>query len=135
MRRVLLSSKLAFVSYTPTVVYVVNRSGTFYLRDQSDDREFELTIEAGEEWSFLTYYAEGMFQMAYDGTIYTGEQDLYEASSPRELDNPLKDTEADEWLKLTCANGNRGWILMSEISQNPFFGEPNIVDYGQAADL
>lgn len=73
--------------------------------------------------------------MSYGGTRYTAEQDLYEASRPKDANNPNNDALTDEWMKLTCANDRTGWLLMRDVAENSAFDEPNIVEYGQASDL
>ena len=38
-------------------------------------------------------------------------------------------------MRLTCANGATGWIYLPDVVGNPGIAEPNILGYGEAADL
>ncbi len=128
------SSKLKFISYAPIVTYEIEKPSTITLRDEKTDTEVKLSFGKGDEWTYLTYYAEGMFKMAFKGTSYTAEQELIEASKEKGGKASQKARNVDEWLKLTCANGASGWLLLGEVLGQPGFSEPEILDYGKASD-
>ena len=128
------SSGLEFISYAPIVTYEIKKPSTFTLRDEKTDTEIKISFGKGDEWTYLTYYAEGMFKMTFKGTSYTAEQDLIEASKEKGGKASQKARETDEWLKLTCANGASGWLLLGEVLGQPGFSEPEILDYGKASD-
>ncbi|MEM8878170.1 MAG: hypothetical protein AAGD23_09915, partial [Pseudomonadota bacterium] len=69
------------------------------------------------------------------GTHYAADQDLFDAS--RETDGVTSDDApgADEWMQLTCANGNSGWLLLRDVADHPGYDQPNIIEYGKAADI
>ena len=77
---------------------------------------------------------EGFFLMRFGAPVYTAYQDLIEHSQSV---NPAADvaSSGDEWLKLRCANGAIGWILMRDVADNLAFGSANVTSYGRAEDI
>jgi len=128
------SSKLEFISYVPTETYVIKKPATFTLRNERTDIDEKITFGTGDEWTYMTYYAEGMFKMSFKGTAYTADQDLMEASQEKDTEALTKVRFVDEWMKLTCANGASGWLLLGDVLGKPPYGSPNFVDYGVAKD-
>jgi hypothetical protein len=128
------SNKLEFISFVPTVTYVIKETAKVYLRDEKTEKDLEFSFKKGDEWTYLTYYGEGMFRMTFQGTVYGAEQDLFEASREKEGNKPAKDRQDDEWMKLTCANGATGWLLMGDVIRQPAFDGPKYVEYGVALD-
>ena len=128
------SSKLEFISYVPTETYVIKKPATFTLRNEQTDSDEKITLGAGDEWTYMTYYAEGMFKMSFKGTAYTADQDLMEASLEKDTRASTKVRFVDEWMKLTCANGASGWLLLGDVLSKPAYGGPNFVEYGVAKD-
>lgn len=127
------ASGLQFVSYTRTVDYAVAEPLDTVVYRMPEGDEVPLSLAAGAEWTYLTYVAEGLFVMRYDGVIYQADQDLFEAS--KEAGNgAADDTPTDQWMKLTCDNKATGWMLLSEVIGQPGFDAPQITDYGKAAD-
>jgi hypothetical protein len=129
------SSKLDFISYVPTETYVIKRLGKVFLRDEKTDKEFKYSFKKGDEWTYLTYYAEGMFKMGLKGKSYTAEQDLMEISKEKGGKASNKDRTDHEWLKLTCANGAAGWLLLGDTIGNSAFDGAKIIEYGKATDV
>ena len=128
------SAKLEFISYVPTVTYVIEKPAAFTLRNEQTDSDEKITFGKGDEWIYLTYYAEGAFKMSFKGTAYSAEQDLMEASREKDTKTLAKDRFVDEWLKLTCANGASGWLLSRDVLGKPPYGSPNFIEYGVAKD-
>lgn len=129
------SSKLEFISYVPTETYMIKRSGKVFLRDEKIDKEFKYSFKKGDEWTYLTYYAEGMFKIGLKGKSYTAEQDLMEISKEKGGKSSNKDRREHEWLKLTCANGAAGWLLLGDTIGNSAFDGAKIIEYGKATDV
>jgi hypothetical protein len=124
------SDELDFRSYTLKETHTVRTefSTTLYLEESWD--EVLVDMATGATWTYLTYLGEGNFLMEYDGKTYIADdQALFELStSPDE-------SASDEWLHLKCANKAQGWLLLSEVKALENIVEPNIVGYGEAADL
>lgn len=129
------SSKLEFISYVPTEIYVVKQAGKVFLRDEKTDKELKHPFKKGDEWTYMTYYAEGMFKIGLKGKSYTAEQDLMEISKEKGGKASNKDLRSHQWLKLTCANAATGWLLLGDIQANPVFDGAKIIEYGKAADV
>ena len=128
------ASKLEFMSYVPTETYVIKTPVTLTLRNEKTDTDKKISFNKGDEWTYLTYYAEGMFKMSFQGTHFTAEQDLFEASREQAVKGSHKDRVDDEWMKLTCANGKIGWLLARDVLGKPPYGSPNFIEYGVAKD-
>jgi hypothetical protein len=129
------SSKLEFITYVPTEIYVIKTPAKVYLRDEKTEKELEYSFKKGDEWTYLTYYAEGMFKMSFKGKSYAAEQDLMEISKEKGGKTSDKDRFDHEWMKLTCANGAKGWLLLSDTAGNPAFDGAKISEYGKASDV
>ena len=126
------SDGLEFVSFTRIEEYRLNEDHETYAQTADEatiDMVFDL--KKGDRWSYLTYLGEGAFLMRLRGVIYVAGQDLIEVSSPV---SGAADAATDEWVKLTCADGATGWLLLGEVVETPGFGPPNILGYGEAAD-
>ena len=128
------SSKLEFVSFIPTVAYVIKTPDTVMLREDKTDEEKSVSFAKGDEWIYLTYYAEGAFKLSFRGKYYSANQDLLEVSQEKDAKASLEVRNEDEWMKLTCANNAVGWLLLSDVVNQPFFDSPNIIEYGNAKD-
>ena len=124
------SDELDFRSYTLKEIYTVatDFTVTLYKEDSWDEVDFDLT--EGDTWTYLTYLGEGNFLMEYLGATYVADdQSLFELSSSS------GESASDEWMHLKCVNNTRGWLLLSEVKALENIVEPNIVTYGEAADL
>ena len=128
------SSKLEFISYVPKETFVIRKSATFTLRNEKTDTDEKIRFGMGDEWDYMTYYAEGMFKITFKGKAYTADQDLLEASLEKGAKASTKVRFVDEWMKLTCANGASGWLLLGDVLGKPPYGSPNFIDYGVAKD-
>lgn len=128
------SSKLEFISYVPKEFFIIKKPGTFTLRNEKTDTDEKIRFSIGDEWEYLTYYAEGLFKIAYKGTAYTADQDLIEASQEKDTKVSTKVRLVDEWMKLTCANGTSGWLLLGDVLGKPPYGSPNFINFGVTKD-
>ncbi len=128
------SSKLEFISYVPKEFFVITKPGTFTLRNEKTDTDEKVRFNIGDEWDYLTYYAEGMFKITFKGTAYTADQDLMEVSQEKGIISSTKARFVDEWMKLTCANGTSGWLLLADVLGKPPYGSPNFINFGVAID-
>ena len=122
---------LAFVSYTRIAEYKVKDALKTTLSRSDDASEVEVSFEPGQLWRYLVYYAEGTFQLEYEGVKYDGDQSLFDVSEQ------LGDTNGyEEWLRINCSNNQWGWLFMGDIQiDDAGFTAPNITEYGQSADL
>jgi hypothetical protein len=127
------SDKLEFVSFTKIATHALKTDYAAHVWRTPSNRAVVIHFKKGDQYQYLAYGAEGTFLIRHKGGIYMADQGLAEKSVevPPLID---KENNYDEWLKLTCANGARGWILMAEIRNAPGFSEPNIVEYGVARD-
>lgn len=126
-----LADGLAFVSFTKIDEMTVNKDISVTLYTDPEGIETPIKFKKGEKWRDLAYLGEGQFRMDYKGVVYQGDQDLLEASSSGLAD---EDRGYDEWLRVNCANNAWGWLFFPETKDNPAFGDPNILGYGEAAD-
>jgi len=133
------TSKLEFVTFVRTIDFEIKAPVSILVTDEETRKEETIAFRAGDRWTYLTYYAEGAFRMRFKGVVYSAEQDLFDASwelvdGSRRRDTRETRFEADEWLRLVCANQARGWIFMREIADKPGFEGANVIKYGEAAD-
>ena len=128
------ASKLEFVSYVKKVAYEIKQPATLILQNEKTESDETIAFKAGDEWTYLTYYAEGAFRMEFKGVPYAAEQELFEYSQEKGKKEGDSDHEDHEWLKLTCANGNKGWLLFDDVAELPEFEKPDFPEYGKAED-
>lgn len=128
------ASNLEFVTYTPIVAYQVEKPDTFTLFNIAEQREEQVALAVGTEWKFLEYYGEGWFRMALNGVEYETDNTLNEASKAL-VKGAKDDRKSALWMKLTCDNGNTGWLLFDDIANTEGFTQPNLPDYGKALDV
>ena len=122
---------LAFKSFTRKSPYRVTKALSAYLTPDGGADDLTVDFAPGDEWTFLTYLGEGAFLLEYQGAVYVGQQELVENSEALGPDRP----RYEEWMHLTCANGTAGWIFLPDVLGQPGITEPNILGYGEAADL
>lgn len=128
------ASKLEFVSYVKKVAYEIKQPATLILQNEKTESDETIVFRAGDEWTYLTYYAEGAFRMEFKGVPYAAEQELFEYSQEKGKKEGDSDHEDHEWLKLTCANGKKGWLLFEDVAELPEFEKPDFPEYGKAED-
>lgn len=129
------SDKLEFVSFVPTAKYRTKKAGTIDVNNEKTKQDVRLTFNAGDEWTYLTYYSEDYFRMSFKGVLYAAGQDLFELSEEIKGQLEAKDRAVDQWMKLTCANTTTDWLLFSDAAKSPEFGESKILGYGREVDL
>jgi len=125
---------LEFVAFSRIVPYEVTSPLTTYLYRESDGSEEVVDLAPGRRWEYLGYLAEGAFLLRLDGEVYQGQQDLVEASTETPPGTEPGGDALDQWMKLTCANGATGWLLISDVADAAGFDSPQITGYGYAAD-
>jgi len=128
------ASKLEFLTYVKKITYVLSADSEILLVDEKTESDIEVPFRAGDEWTYLTYYGEGMFRLEFRGKEYGADQSLFEVS--REKGKTGSDTDHDhhEWLRLTCANGATGWLLLDDVLDLPEYEKPDFPEYGRAED-
>ena len=118
-----------FVSFTQKRSWEVTGEGAYAIA-QADGAE--VPLPPGTQWTYLLYYAEGIYEIEVDGVTYDADQSLFEASREREPGGE----GYDEWFGLDCLNGARAWLYLPDLAIDDVrFAPPNIVEYGRAADL
>ena len=122
---------LGFTSFTKIAEYKMTEPFETSLYRHDDASEVKVSLQEGETWRYLVYFAEGAFLMEYDGVEYDGNQDLFEHSEQAGDTNGY-----EEWLRINCPNNQWGWLFMGDITlDNGTFISPNITEYGTAEDL
>ena len=114
--------------------YRLNASFAAPVERKSDGRSVVLKFKKGDQYSYLAYGAEGSFLIRFRDTIYIAGQDLAEHSIGVGEPADSNEDTYDEWLKLKCANGAVGWILVGDVQNSPGFTTLNITEYGSASD-
>lgn len=127
------SDELEFVTFSPTIEHVVVANGAALAFPPESMEPVELTFEPGDRWEFLAYLGEGFFFIRFEGAVYEVAQELYDFSEASGA--AADDRQPDEWLRLTCANGARGWILLPEALAQPGLTDASITSYGEASDV
>lgn len=127
-------SKLQFVTFVKKVIYVIKDPVTLVLHNEIVAENEKVVFDADDEWTYLTYYAEGSFRMQFNGAVYTAEQSLFEVSNEKGAVGANSAHETFEWMKLTCANGASGWLLYDDVFELPQFEKPEFPEYGKALD-
>jgi hypothetical protein len=123
---------LSFVSFSRIADYEVQTPYEANLFNEAEQTDATISFKPGDRWRYIVYYAEGTFLMEYDGVRYTGDQGLADASKALTPEGELTYTE---WLRIDCSNNMWGWLVMAEALENPALGSPNILQYGEAADV
>lgn len=124
------SDKLEFLSYVKKVTYRIKSESKVLVHDEQADKDKEVAFNPGDKWTYLTYYGEGSFRMQYEGKEYAADQTLFEMSEEK----GDREHEEHEWMRLTCANGAQGWLLLSDVVEQPQFERPGFPEYGKAVD-
>lgn len=128
------SSRLEFISYIPIATFVITKPLTITFTNEQTQADVVLSFVKGDEWTYLTYYAEGTFRISYKDVTYDADQSLMEVSKEKEGAVANKKRAVDEWLKLSCDNGAIGWLLLGDVQNQPVFGGPELPGYGKAVD-
>ena len=128
------SSKLEFVTFVKKITYVLSADSKILLVDEKTDSDVEMSFKAGDEWTYLTYYGEGMFRLEFRGREYGADQGLFEVSKEKGKSGSDTDHDHHEWLRLTCANGATGWLLYDDVADLPAFERPDFPEYGKTLD-
>lgn len=127
------ADNLDFKSYFLIQDWEVEKVSQQRVNRQSDNVEVVLNLKPGQRWQYLAYMQEGWFVFRFDGETYEASQEFIEVS--KEADpGPEPEHTLDEWMQLTCANGNKGWLLMSDTAEMAGLEPPNITEYGYSAD-
>lgn len=126
------SDNLSFVSFTRIEEMRVDKDVSATLYGETDQSEVTVKFKTGDTWSYLAYLGEGAFLMSYDGVVYTADQSLSDVSTSL---TPEDQRRTDEWLRIDCMNNQWGWLLMADFAENPDLTAPNILGYGEAADV
>jgi hypothetical protein len=125
--------KLKFVTLTKIRHYEISHKFGAQVRKDGSDVDTTIAFERGDKWEYLTYGAEGFFLFRFNGEVFVGSQELFEASAALDKVPEMSDG-AEEYMQLTCDNGLSGWLRMLDVEGLPAFGAPNLPDYGRAED-
>lgn len=126
------SDGLLFVSFTEIEEMEIIRAFTSEFYVEATGEAVTLAFDPGMTWRYLAYFGEGAFLMEHDGVQYTGDQGLLEASRS----TLRREAGYDEWLRINCSNNHWGWLSLDDIVvDDELFTAPNVLGYGEAADL
>ena len=96
----------------------------------------KLAIQKGQAIEFLMYDQEGFFLVRINGEEYSADTSLFTHIEGYTGETFSIAQDSDEWLRLTCKNGNRAWLLVEELkSVRGIVMDGNIKDYGTSRDL
>lgn len=126
------SDTLRFVSFTLKDEMTLEQAFSTTLGPERGDNWRDVDFKKGDRWTYLAYLGEGAFVMEYEGETYFGDQSLWEVSKsslPDDID------DYHEWLGLTCANGEEGWLFIADIRGVETIERPRVPRYGIAIDL
>ena len=126
------ADKLRFVSLSERFDISITENGDIFTASDSSSDEI-LNVKAGDEITYLYYIAEGWAMIEHNGTEYEIEEgSLSEISNIQEAANGVMDEML--WLELPCGDV-RGWLLYSEVLQEPGIVITPITGFGEARDL
>ncbi|RMF04408.1 MAG: hypothetical protein D6773_06490, partial [Alphaproteobacteria bacterium] len=77
------ASGLEFLSFVKIVTYRIEKTGTLTLYDARTGKEEKVAFSPGDQWTYLTYYGEGAFRMAFRGKQYEADQSLFDISADK----------------------------------------------------
>ncbi len=102
--------------------------------DMPVDLGTPVSVKKGEKIEHLVYLSEGYFRVRFKGVEYDQGQDLFDHL---EEDVSKIEFQQDDWLKMTCENGKKAWLLLSDLSSVDGIGEmgPGFEGYGTVRDL
>ena len=133
-------NRIEFITATKTTPLIAKRD--FIFRGYADDREVKFPVKKGTTLTYLQYFGEGSFEIKLDGRKYTADQDLFDHVDDSDMDG----SAVEEWVLMTCENGVRAYIYMSDLfsvsddgTQMHIAGVsdvgPGMIEYGKARDL
>ncbi|MEM1040504.1 MAG: hypothetical protein AAGI12_13665 [Pseudomonadota bacterium] len=125
------SQGLRFVSFQEITTFRVNvPTEVTIIGRQADPRRITLAKEA--VWNSIHYLAEGIHIAEYEGTSYEADQALFQNST--QIDGP-KNPQTQQWMRMTCDDGQTGWLDMESVRKDQRVTAPNVQEYGKASDL
>lgn len=127
------ADQLEFVTFNPVITHTVVADGVVMAFPPDAMEPVEVSFTQGDTWDFLAYLGEGFFIIRYEGVTYEVGQEMYDFSEASGA--AADDRQSDEWLHLTCANGERGWLNLNEALGQPGFAPANLTSYGEASDV
>jgi hypothetical protein len=90
-----------------------------------------LEMKRGDQLTYLRYLGEGFAILSRDGTEYDiNEAELMDISDIRDSKG-----EEDEWIRVTCGDGTRAWLLYDDVIAELGIVPSPITGYGDAADI
>lgn len=118
--------KVEFWSATKIVPLTAKENFEF-----SPDPKIKIPIKKGNVIEYVRNSAEGMFQVRIAGKVYDAEQDLFDymESVPQE-----NFTEEEEWVLLTCVQGQRVFVLYPDDlsdAKSPEKLQAGLLEYGK----
>ena len=131
--------KITFLSATRIVHLVVKEP--FVFDGLGGDKRIKVPLKKGDAIDYIRNDAEGAFEVRIFGKQYTAGQNLFDRVQDVAQDQFVE----EDWVVLTCEDGNRAAILLSDLM--PGSGDakdwvagisgvgPGQTGYGQARDL
>ncbi|KDA04258.1 hypothetical protein [Hyphomonas oceanitis] len=124
------SDELEFFVATKTFPVTLNQDAQIeYISDAGSMQTLDL--KQGEQLNYLRYLGEGFAILSYAGTEY----DINEAELMDITDIQSTKGQEDEWLRVTCSDGSKVWLLYDEVVTVPGIVPSPITGYGDASDI
>jgi hypothetical protein len=135
------SDRLVFRAYTKIVEATIadDYSDSIVVTDTGEAQTID--FRKGDRWRFLEYLKGAEFLIEFRGKNYISKvvadhSVIGDTRAMAFLDKRIEGADAyQEWLNLPCANGVRGWLLLSEVlGITPGITAPHLGAYQQASD-
>ena len=124
------SDELEFFVATKTFPVTLNQDAQIeYISDAGSMQTLDL--KQGDQLNYLRYLGEGFAILSYGGAEY----DINEAELMNITDIQATKGQEDEWLRVTCTDGSRAWLLYDEVVTVPGIVPSPITGYGDASDI
>jgi hypothetical protein len=122
---------IEFISASKIVPMIAKQD--FKFSGYAGEKAVKFPVKKGMTLNYLRYNAEGTFEIEISGRQYTADQDLFDHVD----DTSLADSAADQWVLMTCTNGNRAYIYFDDLVNVAGIADvgPGVTEYGKARDL
>ncbi|MEM9676596.1 MAG: hypothetical protein AAF890_00950 [Pseudomonadota bacterium] len=125
------SQGLRFVSFQEITTFKVDAPTEVYIIGAQADPK-QITLAKDAVWNSIHYLAEGIHIAEHEGVSYEADQALFQNST--QISGP-KNPQSQEWMGMTCDDGQTGWLNMDDVRKEKRFTTPNVQEYGKASDL
>tara|TARA_R110000822_G_scaffold9801_1_gene37604 strand:+ start:546 stop:1379 length:834 start_codon:yes stop_codon:yes gene_type:complete len=124
------ADELEFFVATKTFPVTLNQDAQIeYISDAGSMQM--LNLKQGEQLNYLRYLGEGFAILSYAGIEY----DINEAELMDVTDIQATKGQEDEWVRVTCADAAKAWLLYDEVVAVHGILPSPITGYGDASDI